>query len=195
MKILKPSYNSHNKVYTCELVDGFRLSVLKEGDTILPNLNDLTKAIYDDIIDTVIKSTKGWFSTPLTQEWLLTRVKFDIPIQDIQSEFEGTVEFQASHLVISKETFLFQCPIVSQKEAEKVVISFEEEIVEAPEPDISQEEPMCIGPTRRILQKEIVIKARNKAARALFAAERMTQEFLEEFGDTDWEIDEESDSD
>ena len=194
MKILKPSYNQTTKVYTCEIADGFRLTVSKEGGVVEPSLEELTKGLYDPVIDLIIKGTKGWFSKPLTEECLQTRVKFDVPIGEIEAEFEGTVDFQAARLVISKDVFLFQCLVVAKKEAEKVVISFEEEAAvpePAPEPDLIQGEPMGIGPTRRILQKETVMKARNKAARALFTAEHMTQEFVEEFGDTDWDEDSE----
>jgi len=191
MKILKPSYDSSTKVYTCEIADGFRLTVSKEDGVVKPAVEDLTRGdLYDGVIDTLIQGTKGWFSKPLTQDWLQTRVKFDIPIGEVEADFEGTVEFQAARLIISKEVFLFQCPIVRKQEAEKVVISFEEPEVVAPaaaEPELVEGGPMGIGPTRRIIQKEVVMKARNKAARALFAAERMTQEFVEEFGDTDWE--------
>jgi hypothetical protein len=196
MKILKPSYDSSTKVYTCEIADGFRLTVSKEDGVVKPAVEDLTRGdLYDGVIDTLIKGTKGWFSKPLTQDWLQTRVKFDIPIGEVEAEFEWTVDFQVSRLIISKEVFLFQCPIVRKQEAEKVVISFEEaEQAEAAqaeagpaEPELVQGEAVGIGPTRRILQKEVVMKARNKAARALFSAERMTQEFVEEFGDTDWE--------
>jgi len=191
MKILKPSYDSSTKVYTCEIADGFRLTVSKEDGVVKPAVEDLTRGdLYDGVIDTLIQGTKGWFSKPLTQDWLQTRVKFDIPIGEVEADFEGTVEFQAARLIISKEVFLFQCPIVRKQEAEKVVISFEEApaaAAEPAEPELVQGEAVGIGPTRRILQKEVVMKARNKAARALFSAERMTQEFVEEFGDTDWE--------
>jgi hypothetical protein len=150
--------------------------VSKEGDEVKPLIEELTKGLYDDAIDIIITGTKGWFSKPLTQEWLQTRVKFDVPIGEIEAEFEGTVDFQVGRLIISKELFLLECPIVGKKEAEKVVISFEEEAEpEATEPELIQGEPMAIGPTRRILQKETVMKARNKAARALFTAEHMTQ--------------------
>ena len=190
MKILKPSYNSTTKVYTCELVDGFRLSVSKDDGVVSPPLDELTGSLLKDLIPIIIDSTKGWFSTPLTQEWLIKRVKFDIPIDPMSApDFEGSVEYVASQLIISKEVFLFQCSVAQVKAAEKIVISFEDDKNSVKEEDlpISKEEVIGIGPTRRILQKEFVMKARIKAARALFNAERLSQEFLEEYGDTDWE--------
>jgi hypothetical protein len=49
-------------------------------------------------------------------------------------------------------------------------------------------DPMSIGPTRRILQKHAVMKARARAARALFKAEALTQDYIRQYGeDTDWE--------
>jgi len=148
------------------------------------------KALVNGVIDTLIDSTKGWFSTPLTREWLETRVKFDIPTDAFsEPDFEGSVEYQADSLVISKEVFLFQCVAINVRKAEKVVISFEDvsEDVEDADLPLTTDDVIGIGPTRRTIQKDVVMNARNKAARALFAAESLTHAFLEEYGETDWE--------
>jgi hypothetical protein len=89
-------------------------------------------------------------------------------------------------LTISKEVFLLKFEIIAQKEDEKICIKFDEE-----ELPFQQVEAIAIGPTRRQIQKKNVLKARGKAARSLFTAERLTQAYCEEFGeDTDWEGDE-----
>ena len=53
-------------------------------------------------------------------------------------------------------------------------------------------EVIGIGPTRQQLDKKKVMRAREKAARALFQAERLTQEYCAVYGeDTDWEEEDE----
>ena len=99
--------------------------------------------------------------------------------------FEGTVTFAMDELVISKETFLFKFVITDTKEDEKVCIVFEDEAPPLPEEVLHPEEkPVNV----RKLQKQRVMDLRTKAARALFHAERLTQEYYNQFGeDTEWE--------
>jgi hypothetical protein len=53
-------------------------------------------------------------------------------------------------------------------------------------------EVIGIGPTRQQLDKQKVMRVREKAARALFHAERLTQEYCTAYGeDTDWEEEDE----
>jgi hypothetical protein len=144
----------------------------------------------------LIKSTQGWFSKPLTEEFLKGKIQYDIPTsvpEQVAETFEGLVEWQIQRLIISKEQFLFVCVIVNTVEDEKVSLEFPEE-PEAKEPEeeipLHEVEPLGIGPTRRSLEKERVLSARTKAARALFHAERLTQEFYQAFGETDWEDEE-----
>ena len=196
MKIHKPSYNAESRVYTCMIGNGFRLTVLKEDGVVHPDAKELTKGMMDGLIDEIINSTKGWFSTPLTQIWLSSRIQFDF--DEIPAGFEGSVEYEANQLIISKDTFLFRFA-TTRKEAEKIVISFERDAdvadvadvavaaVATDEIPVSNDNPLGIGPTRRMLEKEVVRKARRKAARALFTAERLTQEYLEKYEDTDWD--------
>ena len=175
MKIHKPSYDSSARLYTCELTNGFRLSVNKEGE--LTNLysNDETVA---SLLKPIIEGTAGWFSKPLTPDWLKSRIRLDVPTGDIPTDFEGIVEYEAKQLLISKEEFVFICKVREMKKAEKVVIEFQEEEL----------------PVRHVLQKSDVLKARARAARALFKAEALTQEYIRiHGGDTDWEDEEEED--
>jgi len=165
-------------MYTCELTDGFRLNVAKE-EGILSNLykpDDLIGSLVQPIID----GTTGWFSKPLSVEWLRPRIRLNVPTGDIPADFEGTVEYEANRLVISKEEFTFHCKLHEMKKTEKVVIDFQEE-----EPTV-----------RRVLQKSDVLKARARAAKALFKAEALTQEYLRLRGeDTDWEDEDEDEED
>jgi len=158
MKIEKPSYNASTRLYTCQLTDGFRLKTSYEDG--VPKELYNTDDVIESLIQPIIKGTAGWFTKPLSPEWLKPRIRLTIPTGDVPSEFEGAVDFVADKLVISK-----------------VVIEFQEEELPAKPP----------------LQKSDVLKAREKAAKALFRAEMLTQEYIRLRGgeDTDWEDDEE----
>jgi hypothetical protein len=198
MKIYKPVYNPANKVYTCQLADGFRLHLQKEAtDPVSSPV--ITDEFIKSLTTLIIDSTKGWFSKPLTAEWLCPRIKIDIPTTEISNDFDGTADFLAKTLLLSKDEFRFCCVVEKLTPAEKVVIAFDEaeaEEVEAiPEAVGEASEPLGIGPTRRILHKARVMKERSKAAKALFKAERLTQEYIQLYGaeSTDWEEDEDDD--
>jgi hypothetical protein len=140
----------------------------------------------EDIAKFVVSATQGWFSKPLTEEFLNGKIQLSIPTSSLNESFEGSVDWQMVSLTISKDVFLFAFDIIGQKEDEKICIKFEEEEI-----PLQQAEPVAIGPTRQQIQKKNVLKARAKAARSLFTAERLTQAYCEEFGeDTDWEGDE-----
>ena len=117
------------------------------------------------------------------------------PLVESPAEWEGTLELTIKELVITKEKFTFIWIIDKRQEKEKVVIQLEEEDPEQKEVDeeglpMAGVDPMSIGPTRRILQKHAVMKARARAARALFKAESITHEYVRQYGeDTDWEDD------
>ena len=195
MKFTKPVYDPKAKVYTCDITDGFRFCVRRESGVFV---KDFTECIDTaERISHIIKVTQGWFAKPLTNEFLKGKVKYDIPTSSISESFEGSVEWQAKSLLISKESFMFICDVVSQKEDEKMSLDFPEQGTEGAEEDKiplnEKGEVVAIGPTRRQLQKDEVKRARAKAARALFHAERLTQEYYNSFGDTtDWEDGEES---
>ena len=176
MKIQKPSYNASTRLYTCQLTDGFRLKTSFE-DGVTKDLYN-TDDVIASLIQPIIEGTAGWFTKPLTPEWLKPRIRLTIPTGDVPSEFEGTAEFVADKLLISKDEFVFAMAMGEMKKSEKVVIEFQEE-----------ELPAKVAH----LQKSDVLKAREKAAKALFRAEMLTQEYIRQRGgeDTDWEDDEE----
>jgi hypothetical protein len=174
MKIEKPSYNASTRLYTCQLTDGFRLKTSYENG--MPKELYKTDDVIESLIQPIIKGTAGWFTKPLSPEWLKPRIRLSIPTGDVPSEFEGAVDFVADKLVISKDEFVFVMAMGEITHAEKVVIEFQEEELPAKPP----------------LQKSDVLKAREKAAKALFRAEMLTQEYIRLRGgeDTDWEDDE-----
>jgi hypothetical protein len=175
MKIHKPSYDSVQRIYTCDLADGFRLSITREDGVLSESYDKDT--LINSLLEPIIEGTKGWFSKPLTTAWLKPRIRFDLPTGEIPTNFEGVAEFITNKLLISKEDFTFCFVIANLTNAEKVVIEFKDE------------EPAA----RRVLEKADVLKARRRAARALFKAEILTQEYLRNRGteDTDWEEDDE----
>jgi len=195
MKFTKPTYDAKQRLYTCDVTDGFRFSERRESGSFVKDPASCIDS--DERIAHLIKSTQGWFSKPLTEEFLKGKIQYDIPTS-VPESFEGLVEWQIQRLIISKEKFLFVCVVAQTVEDEKVSLEFPEEpSPEEPspkEPDeeipLHEEAPLGIGPTRRSLEKEKVLSARSKAARALFHAERLTQEFYQTFGETDWEDEE-----
>jgi hypothetical protein len=205
MKFTKPTYDAKQRIYTCDVTDGFRFSVRRECGSFVKDPASCIDS--DERIAHLIKSTQGWFSKPLTEEFLKGKIQYDIPTSfseppasfakppaSFAETFEGLVEWQIQQLIISKEQFLFVCSVTNTVEDEKVSLEFpeEHEVEVTPEEEIPlhEEAPLGIGPTRRSLEKEKVLSARTKAARALFHAERLTQEFYQNFGETDWEDEE-----
>ena len=175
MKLGKPVYDSAAKLYNCSVSDGARFTVRREEGKFVSDLN--TFVDKNILVETIVKLTNGWFTKPLTQEYLTARLNIDIPT-DIPESFEGEIEYQLQLLIISKDVFLLRYAMIGTKEDEKICIQFEE---------IEAEKGLGINSTRQVI-KEKVLKARSKAARALFLAERLTQEYYEQFGeDTDWE--------
>lgn len=190
MKLQKPTYEKEQKLYTSVIIDGFRLSSKRLGDcTYWPELGSFLQEVRNSLSEEVIQLTKGWFSKPIKMEWLQDRILLSIPTQDVKEDFEGEIVWQATSLHISKDVFLFSCEIVEQREDEKIILFGEEEEdtpvkLAEPEGEIDNEKT-----TRHIL-KEKVLKGRARAARALFHAERMTQQYCQLYGeDTDWEDD------
>lgn len=206
MKFTKPAYDAKSRIYTCDITDGFRLCVRRESGVFVKEFSDCIDT--NERVKHLIHATQGWFSKPLTEEFLNGKIRYDIPTADIPPTFEGAVEWQAKKLVISKDSFLFACAIVAQVEDEKLSLDFpdEEHLHEQEqkhqEAALDEEIPMGaaeeegevigIGPTRQQLDKKKVMRAREKAARALFHAERLTQEYCAVYGeDTDWEEEDE----
>ena len=194
MKFTKPTYDAKQKIYVCDVTDGVRFSVRRESGSFVQSLNSCINS--DERIEHLVETTKGWFSKPLTSEFLKGKIHYDIPTGDIPETFEGSIEWEIRRLIISKEQFLFVYAITQMLEDEKVSLEFPEEPVVEPEEEImmnSEEGVIGIGPTRRKLEKDKVMLARRKAARALFNAERLTQEYYSQFGETDWENSSEED--
>jgi hypothetical protein len=197
MKFTKPTYDAKQKMYFCDVTDGVRFSVRRECGSFVQSLDSCINS--DERISHLVETTKGWFSKPLTSEFLKGKIHYDIPTGDIPETFEGCIEWEIRRLVISKERFLFVYAITQLLEDEKVSLEFPDESVpqeNEPEEEIamnSEEEIIGIGPTRRKLEKDKVMSARRKAARALFNAERLTQEYYSQFGETDWEDSSEED--
>jgi hypothetical protein len=205
MKFTKPAYDAKARIYSCDITDGFRLCVRRESGSFVKEFSDCIDT--NDRIKHLIHTTQGWFSKPLTEDFLSGKIRYDIPTADIPTTFEGSVEWQAKKLLISKESFLFICDIVAQVEDEKLSLDFpddehmqqnqgQEDAVLAEEIPMGAEqeggEVIGIGPTRQQLDKKKVMRAREKAARALFHAERLTQEYCTVYGEeTDWEEEEE----
>lgn len=202
MKFTKPAYDAKARIYTCDITDGFRLCVRRESGAFVKEFSDCIDT--NERVRHLIHATQGWFSKPLTEEFLNGKIRYDIPTADIPPTFEGSVEWQAKKLVISKDSFLFSCAILAQVEDEKLSLDFpdDEHLQQQQEAALDEEIPMGaeeeggevigIGPTRQQLDKKKVIRAREKAARALFHAERLTQEYCSVYGeDTDWEEEDE----
>jgi hypothetical protein len=200
MKFAKPTYDASKKVYVSDIHEGLRYESHKDdATTYSPPLTSVPLTLGIEFPKQIVTATHAWFSKPLTVEWLTTRLQHKL--QDVAEDFEGTCTWQMQRLTISKEVFLFEWTLVDQKPDEKVLIQLEEdqpteELREVDEiPQESNQEAMQVGPTRRMLHKREVLRARERAARCLFKAERMTQEYCALYGeDTDWEDEDDYDS-
>jgi hypothetical protein len=190
MKLGKPVYDSSTKLYNCPVSDGVRFCVRREGGKFVKEFDSFVDK--DMLIQEILKGTTGWFTKPLTQDYLSQRLQTEFPTPP--EMFEGEVEFQLQGLTISKEVFLLRYAIIALKEDEKICIELDEVTEATDVKEVEDEIPMAdkevlgLGPTRQQVVKQKVLKMRAKAARALFLAERLTQEYYEQFGeDTDWE--------
>jgi len=196
MKFGKPKYDSALKIYNSEISEGLRCEMRCENGTWNPSIESLQAQVHTPLLHQILESTKSWFSKPITEEWLKTRIQHSMTLPDL-GDFEGRLVWAVKTLAISKEVFLFTWTIVEQIADEK--ISFEEPVPEpvtsleeSEIPEISEAtvEPVGIGPTRRELFKQEVLSARYRAARLLYKAELLTQEYSKLYGeDTDWEED------
>ena len=193
MKIHKPIYDAGSKVYTCEVSSGLRFD-LQVGEVEIDPLQkagEHTEALFGILVE----GTKGWFTKPLTLEYLKTKLKHHTESPDVDQGWEGVLGWEVKGLVISKESFLIKWALTTKVPKEKVVIDLEDDVKSVHESDLSltTADPLAIGPTRRILQKKAVLNFRARAARALFKAEHLTQEYCKLYGETDWEGDSQDD--
>jgi hypothetical protein len=191
MKLQKPTFDSTQQVYVSVIKEGIRCEAQRNDEKQYePNITSFYTSMKDTFTDVVIQQTKGWFSKVLTKEWLDQRIFFHIPTESIPEDFEGRCIWELQSLRISKEKFDFLFGLVQMIEAEKVMISFDE-----PEPQVqtqlqtkTEETKPNEETVRRFAEKQRILKLRARAARALFYAERATQEYCQVYGeDTDWE--------
>jgi len=186
MKIGKPIYAKESQVYVCECRDEehiFRVESSVEGGKWSVPLESHLEKTREQMIHVLLTETTGWFSRPLTKEWLLSRLRYTIPTSDIPVEFEGTCRWTLAKLHISKESFLCEFILAEKVAAELPLIDLQEDEVV---------EKTGRGSPTREQKKTSVLLARRRAAMSLLKAERMMQAYAEEFGeDTDWEDEDE----
>jgi hypothetical protein len=221
MKLSKAVYNQTDRVYQCDIKDAesFRFKSDCEGTPLVytPSVDAFFKESVEACTHDLYGLTKGWFTTPLKEEWLLSHLRYNIPTEMIPSDFQGTVTFDPARLSISKEGFVIYFELTDMKECENVGIDiFKEdelspaEAVQAdsalqPMQHYTASQPMQPHPashpcpasqpqeestekTRRVKRKEDVLKARERAARALFKAEQLIHAYVQDYGDlTEWE--------
>jgi hypothetical protein len=186
MKFGKPLYISEKKIYKSEIADGFRCEVTCENNQLTPPIESFIQTLRIPLTQAIIQNTKGWFSKALTEGWLSERIQLSFPTDSISDNFEGTLTWQAKELSISKEEFIFHMELVEKRETPKVVIDFSEE--PEPEPEEVKQQIRRREPLNRKDFKEKVMVERSRAGRALFRAERLTQEYCQLYGEeTDWE--------
>ena len=182
MKLGRPTYSKETQVYVCECKDEeqiFRFESSKEEGKWVPDMNAHLEKTRDAMISVLVEATTGWFSKPLTKEWLVPRLRYTIPTGDISADFEGTCRWVLAKIYISKETFVCEFLLAEKLSREIPLIDLQED-ASAP----------------RVEKKAVVLRARRRAAMALLKAERLMQAYAEEFGeDTDWEDEEEEEED
>ena len=186
MKIGKPIYAKESQVYVCECRDEehiFRVESSVEGGKWSVALEEHLAKTREQMISVLLTETTGWFSKPLTKDWLLSRLRYTIPTSDIPAEFEGLCRWTLAKLHISKESFLCEFVLAEKVAAELPLIHLQED-------EVVEETRVATSPTREE-KKKAVLLARRRAAMSLLRAEQMMHVYAREFGeDTDWEDDE-----
>lgn len=187
MKFTRPEYDSVEKQYCSGVKDGVRFESELEDSSFSPSIEFLQSTILSQTTaNTILDLTKSWFTKPLTLDWLLPRLTCDLPLPTQSGDFKCT--WTLTKLFILKEKFILSFELLTIP-IEKIQISFPEPPPPSPSPSQSDET------TRRTQQKALVQAARLRAAKALFKAERLTQAFVQSYGETDWEDEMEEDSD
>jgi hypothetical protein len=182
MKIGRPVYSKETQVYVCDCSgDSFRFESVLEGGQWKPELSTHLESTREQMIATIVDGTTGWFSKPLTRDWLQSKLVYKLPT-DVPTEFEGVVRWRMSKLHISKETFTCEFLVYERvmSAVPLIVLQEEEPVKEAPKEQ-----------SQKKIKKEAALLARRRAAMALLKAERLMQAYSEEFGeDTEWEEEE-----
>lgn len=201
MRFSKPRYDSVKKVYESTLTDGLRFTTEAEGG----KTKSSSQELLPPLTQAILANTVGWFSKPITEVWLTGKIQ--MILAPIPADFDGKCTWCAERLLISKDVFVVDFALVESIPTPPVTIDFEGDeaaevaaevaAAEAVPPEAPPPEPTAAThpDQERRLQKQRVMKARLRAARALFMAERLTQDYIEEFcGDEDTEWEDESDS-
>lgn len=201
MRFSKPRYDSVKKVYESTLTDGLRFTTEAEGG----KTKSSSQELLPPLTQAILANTVGWFSKPITEVWLTGKIQ--MILAPIPADFDGKCTWCAERLLISKDVFVVEFALVESIPTPPVTIDFEGDeaaavaaevaAAEAVPPEAPPPEPTAAThpDQERRLQKQRVMKARLRAARALFMAERLTQDYIEEFcGDEDTEWEDESDS-
>jgi hypothetical protein len=184
MKFLRAEFDRVINAYVSIVENGILIKRDVKGE--FPFTTLLTAEEKQHIIPQILLGTKGWFSKPLTSEWLSNKLEVNIPADSVEEGFFGSTEWRLSKIEIKKLAFVLHFTVVKKVEDPKINLDFE-----LPAPPSSAPTDT---PTRRKEQKEYVMKVRERAARLLFKAESLTQQYCDIYGDdTDWE-DEASDS-
>jgi hypothetical protein len=211
MKLSKPVYDGTKKVYTCDIKDVSDLQYRSEvsGD---PSVFEKTPLCFLDetlpaSVTAILAQTQGWFSKPLTEDWLIQKLTYSIPTDLVPKGFDGVVEYTPVCLRISKDAFIIEFRLTDTKESEKVCIEFQEDAIEVEAKGQTDETVLqeTVGSEVqskvddkegvRLERKKKVLQARERAARALFKAEELIHAYVGEYGmDTDWEDEDEEDS-
>ena len=189
MKIGRPVYSKETQVYVCECTgDSFRFESVVEGGQWKPELSTHLESSREQMIATIVDGTTGWFSKPLTREWLQSKLVYKLPT-DVPTEFEGVVRWRMNKLHISKETFTCEFVVYERvMNAVPLIDLHEDEKEQEPVKEQEQDPPKSQA---KKAKKEAALLARRRAAMALLKAERLMQAYSEEFGeDTEWEEEE-----
>ncbi len=179
MKFSRAEFNRTANAYTTNVTDGIILARNTREITLTPDEEK-------EIIIEIVNGTKGWFSKPLTADWLQGKLQLNIPVNELEEGFSGHVQWKLERIEIRKLIFILHFSLFAKEEEPKINLDLDFELPAEPTKEVQT--------TRRKQQKEYVSKVREKAARLLFKAERLTQEYCQTYGeDTDWE-DENSDA-
>jgi hypothetical protein len=186
LNLTRPIFNKEKNLYVSEIsfssVFSIPSPVSEEG------VSKIIDTFKDQIISFLLMETKSWFSKPIQERFLRDRLNFFIPMNTLPADFDGTSTWRFHRLEFAKDKFTLIAEVQDIHESEKICLDDEDELNEIDDLPFTQaNEPIGIGPTRRQLVKEKVMKERAKAAKALFRAERMTQQYYAKYGDTDWE--------
>lgn len=198
MKFQPPKFYADRKLYISDVQDGdeFEQRIESTDSFAVPQstLESRFESQKDSIVQALLEGTKGWFSKPLSQQWLRSKCKIRLQTFDaglpIPAGKAGNLRWKITQLEITKDTFSLLWNVV--------------EVLPDPIIELEEEEPVSaegaahvsslLSSGDRTAQKEKVLQARRRAARALYKAERLIQEYCSIWGDdTDWE-DEDSDS-